>query len=420
MNFEHIIIGGGLSGLTCGIRLAQAGKRVAIVAAGQSSLHFSSGSFDLLGYDQEQKEILHPLEALEDLPDCHPYKKTGTGQIERLAEEAKELLLEAGVPVKGDAHRNHYRITPMGIPKTTWLTLEDYATSDRKDSFPYKKVMLANIAGFLDFPTDFIKEGLKGMGADVTCKSISTKALQYRRKSPTEMRSANIAKILAQKETIQDIAARLNEAKTDEEAILMPAVVGLESSENIDYLRSLVEGTKILFLPTLPPSVPGVRVQSQLRKHFTKLGGLYLMGDTVKGGLIEEHILKYIETSNLPEEQLTAESFVLATGSFQSNGLKSNYQEVYEPIFQLDVDAEGNRTEWSSPEVFAEQKFMSFGVSTDSDFACLKDGQRIENLYAIGSVLSGHNSIRQADGRGVDMLTGLHVAEQMKKKGTHV
>ena len=48
MKFDVIIIGGGLSGLTAGIALAEAGKEVALVSAGQNSLHFGSGSFDLL------------------------------------------------------------------------------------------------------------------------------------------------------------------------------------------------------------------------------------------------------------------------------------------------------------------------------------------------------------------------------------
>ncbi|MGM9620222.1 MAG: FAD-binding protein, partial [Bacteroidaceae bacterium] len=48
MKFDNIIIGGGLSGLLCGIALAREGCHVAVIAAGQSTLHFSSGSFDML------------------------------------------------------------------------------------------------------------------------------------------------------------------------------------------------------------------------------------------------------------------------------------------------------------------------------------------------------------------------------------
>ena len=48
MKFDVVIIGGGLSGLTCGIKLAENGKKVCIVSYGQSSLHFNPGSFELL------------------------------------------------------------------------------------------------------------------------------------------------------------------------------------------------------------------------------------------------------------------------------------------------------------------------------------------------------------------------------------
>ena len=77
MKFDTIIIGGGLSGLTCGISLAEGGQHVAIISRGQSSMFFSDGSFGLLGYDNEGNEVAHPAEAMGQLAATHPYTKMG-------------------------------------------------------------------------------------------------------------------------------------------------------------------------------------------------------------------------------------------------------------------------------------------------------------------------------------------------------
>lgn len=415
MRYDTIIIGGGLSGLTAGITLARTGKRVCIVSAGQSSLHFNSGSFDLLGYDNKGEVVERPLDAIPELDDKHPYKKIGAGKIGQLADKAKALLDEAGVKVTGNSAQNHYRFTPLGTLKPAWLTTEGYAVSQQRDVLPWKKTELLNIQGFLDFPTEFIATNLKKHGVDCQVKAFTTDELSRIRKSPTEMRATNIAKVLSNKDALRKAADRINAISGETDVLLMPAVLGFSDDESINELKAMVK-KPIEYLATLPPSVSGARTANLLKRLFTRLGGTILVGDTANSGVFKDNRLVSITTDNLPDETLYADEFILATGSFMSHGLQSNYQHVFEPVFNLDVDAAEARSEWTKEDAFTAQPYMEFGVRTDKDFHAIKDGKAVSNLFAIGSVLSGHNGIRLADGTGVSLLTALQVAETITER----
>ena len=415
MKFDNIIIGGGLSGLLCGIALAREGRHVAAIAAGQSTLHFSSGSFDILGYDADGQVVTSPFEAIKQLEASHPYHLVGIENVPLLATQALRIFTECGLSGQGGVAHNHFRMTPIGSLRPTWFTLDDYLTVQTPQAFPYKKVLLVNVPGFMDFPVSLITEGLHRLGAEVETALVSVPSLMHRRQSPSEMRSANLAKVLACDKKLQQIAARINKAATEVEAVIMPAIVGMDSQEAVAFIRSRVQ-KPLHFVSTLPPSVPGVRVQTLLRKHFANLGGVYMLGNTVTGGHVEDGRLRYVETSLLPDERLEAEDFVLATGSFASDGLKSNYERVFEPIFDLDTTAPADRMQWVTSSVFDDQPYRSYGVKVNASMQAQKGGQTISNLYVAGAVLGGHNAAKLADGAGVDMVTALRVAQYILEK----
>ena len=163
MKFDTIIIGGGLSGLISGIQLSKQGQRCVIISSGQSALHFSSGSFDLLNALPDGKSVNKPLEAIGELIEqapAHPYAKLGTSKFAQLTAEAETFLQDTGIPTKGKAEQNHYRVTPMGTLKPTWLTLEDHLQGENANRIQWKKVGIFNVTGFLDFYTQFIVDEL--------------------------------------------------------------------------------------------------------------------------------------------------------------------------------------------------------------------------------------------------------------------
>ena len=155
------------------------------------------------------------------------YTHLGAERFGALAAEAAALLAEAGVAVEGDAARNHYRLTPMGGLKPAWLTLAGYVRSEASDALPWRKAVLFNAEGFLDFYTQFLAEGFRRMGTECAVRTFNMPALETIRNNPSEMRSANIARIFDRQENLDALARILRREAGDAEAVLLPAVLGI-------------------------------------------------------------------------------------------------------------------------------------------------------------------------------------------------
>lgn len=411
MRMDTVIMGGGLSALTCGITLAKHGKSVAIVASGQSTLLFNGGSMELLGSIDGQ-EVTAPLEAIATLPDNHPYRKIGTERIASLASEAKQLLDDAGINMEGRPDANHWRITPMGVAKPAWLTLSDHMRIDDLSHLPAKRVALMAIRGYLDQPNSMLAQGLRSLGMEVKDVEFTTSDITSLRRSPSEMRATSLAKHLMSNSALQRVAEQINALANEADLVLLPSVLGQNDDNDFKALQSMVN-KPLRLVATLPPAVAGMRMQAQLRHYFRMLGGTYLMGDTAVSGTFDQDRLTAVTTAKLGDMPLKADHFVLATGSFVSRGLMADYERVYEPVLGVDVDADADRECWTRFGVLNAQAYTQYGVATDNSLRCLIEGKPIANLRAIGSVLSGHDAIKMGDGTGVSMLTALAAAHDI-------
>lgn len=397
MRFDVVIIGGGLSGLVSGIRLQEAGLRCVVVSTGQSELHYSSGSLDLLSQLPDGTPVTDPIEALDQLEEDHPYRRIGKLRFEHYAEEIPQMLYRCNILVQDALLENRYRITPTGQMKPSWLPFADFQLFDDPHHLPWKKALLLNFEGFTDFYVQPIAEAFLSRGVQCHTDVIVLPAVEKLRQSLTELASVNVAGVFEYNDQIDELVNIVNPMSADYDVVVLPAVFGLTSSASYQYLRSRMQ-RELCLVPTMPPSVPGLRTQRQLRERFCRLGGTLLTGDTVERAVVTDHRVEGIYTTNQGEVELTATNFILATGSFFSHGLVTNDDEVREPVFGVDVHQKGH---------------TGFGVKTDAQFHPMVDGQVIRNLYAIGSVLPGFDPTREGCSGGVALLTAFAVSNRI-------
>ena len=416
MKFDTVIIGGGLSGLICGIRLQKAGKKCAIVSAGQSAMHFSSGSFDLLGRLPDGTDVDKPLEALKSLPEDHPYSILGEEKVRKYAEEASAFLNGCGIKVDGDAAVNTWRISPTGARKPSWLTLGDFTALKTKDEKIGNKALIVNILGYLDFNTKFLADSFERQGTICRISSVKLEEMERLRKNPSEMRATNIARVMDRDGVWEKAAEQVKGMLKDEDIVVLPAVFGLKDGSVIEKIREAI-GVKTVFVSTMPPSVPGIRTQMTLKAEFERAGGRFLMGDTVvEADFNEDGTVKSIGTQNFGSIRLYADNFVIATGSFFSKGLIATPDRIFEPVFGVDLSYDEGRDQWFDRNFWNKQNYISYGAKVSKFLHASIDGKPIANLYAIGSIIAGSNTLYEGCGGGIALLTALAAADSILEK----
>lgn len=430
MNFDVVIIGGGLAGLTCGIQLQQQGQRCAIINNGQAAIDFSSGSLDLLSHLPNGKNVSNFdrsfAELAQQLP-YHPYVLLGKGQVLAKTQMFEQLADKLKLGLSGTNQQNHYRVTPLGGLRATWLSPNSVPTVSLDQPFAYKHIAVLGIEGYHDFQPQMLADNLSQQSAFAHCQIktgyLHIPELDQLRTNAREFRSVNIAQLLEHKLSFRDLVREIREAAQGSQAVFLPACFGLDTQEFFTLLREET-GLPLFELPTLPPSLLGIRQHKQLRQYFEQLGGLMINGDRALKAEFDGNTVKKVYTQIHQEVAISADYFVLATGSFFSNGLIAEFEHIYEPIFNADILQTqdfnpDDRFSWTHHRFAHTQPYQTAGVIINQHCQVQKCGEFLTNLFATGNVIGGYNGIELGCSSGVAVVTALSIAEQIGGKYEH-
>ncbi|MFM1692542.1 glycerol-3-phosphate dehydrogenase subunit GlpB [Aeromonas salmonicida] len=418
MKFDSIVIGGGMAGLSAALRLAEAGQKTLLMASGQSALHFSSGSIDLLESEGDPRAALPAFMA--EHPD-HPYSKVGLTNIEASLADLQRHCHEQGLPLFRQ-ETNHQRLTPIGTLKSTWLS--PHTCACQTDAPAPDAILLATLEGFRDFHPALAAANLATHPRFAHCRimtgEIRLPQLAEFSRNPHEFRSADIARLFDkqkgdQPDLLADLAreiCRMVHESSDPGCrhVVLPACLSLGLvGPRLAELEKRT-GCTIKEVATMPPSLIGMRMQEALKRRFQAMGGTFLTSERVLGARYEGDKVLGVHSQNGDDQLFEADHFVLASGSFFSRGLESRLRGIREPIFDADVLSLEERDAWAGRRLFDHHPFMGFGVKTDDMLRVMRGGKPLTNLYGAGSVLAHYDPIKEGSGSGVAVATGWQAA----------
>ncbi|WP_429175399.1 glycerol-3-phosphate dehydrogenase subunit GlpB [Aeromonas salmonicida] len=418
MKFDSIVIGGGMAGLSAALRLAEAGQKTLLMASGQSALHFSSGSIDLLESEGDPRAALPAFMA--EHPD-HPYSKVGLTNIEASLADLQRHCHEQGLPLFRQ-ETNHQRLTPIGTLKSTWLS--PHTCACQTDAPAPDAILLATLEGFRDFHPALAAANLATHPRFAHCRimtgEIRLPQLAEFSRNPHEFRSADIARLFDkqkgdQPDLLADLAREIcrmvhESSNPGCRHVVLPACLSLGLvGPRLAELEKRT-GCTIKEVATMPPSLIGMRMQEALKRRFQALGGTFLTSERVLGARYEGDKVLGVHSQNGDDQLFEADHFVLASGSFFSRGLESRLRGIREPIFDADVLSLEERDAWAGRRLFDHHPFMGFGVKTDYKLRVMRGGKPLTNLYGAGSVLAHYDPIREGSGSGVAVATGWQAA----------
>jgi len=189
-----------------------------------------------------------------------------------------------------------------------------------------------------------------------------------------------------------------------------PAVLGLDHHDKTmkSFERGL--GVPCREVPTLPPSIAGLRLSRRLIKDIETKGGFVHLGVRAHGQSGNNGRCEAIWDD--AGRRIEAETFILATGGVLMGGLEVESDgRIHEPIFGLDV-AQTRPLEARGPDQALDALHRT-GVATDAQLRPLiKSEVAYDNLFVAGRTLGHCNVTKEASVEGVAIATGWAAAEE--------
>lgn len=413
---DILVVGSGMAGLMAAIVASGQGKRVTLLSRGCGSLNIGSGCVDVLGYVNGQPVEGQPLEALDSLPERHPYRLVGKEGVEEALKTLCAVSARHGAPLEAAANGNRRVPTILGTLKPTCLTLPSCRGELLETA---ASALVVSVEGLKDSHPALVTSQLRRYPhlAAVTWHEAHLENPipgAHRNLSPLD-----IARYVESPEGTAWLAAGLRKAlrATPADVVLLPPVCGL-SNAAWEAVAAAVP-VPLVEMPTLPPGVGGLRLYTALKSELQARDVDMVENALVTGAECDgKHCAALVAETACGRRRFAAKAFVMATGGFMGGGFLSSPGEARETVFGLPVlQADGSLLparpeDWSDQNIFGNHAFASAGVMVNAAMSPLRiDGTpALNNVFFAGRSVGGYDFASEKSGNGVAVATAWRAA----------
>ncbi len=382
-----VVVGAGLAGLAAAIRLAQGGASVTVVAKGAGGLHLSPGTIDVLGYAPERVDSLpETLPAFVAGRPDHPYARLAPEPLRGALDWFRELV--PGLRYEGDPGRNMLLPTAVGAARPTALAPASIAAGDLRKG---ARLAVVGLRSLKDLYPGLVAENLSR--ADLPGGPVEARPVEVgwsARPGRADVAGPVHARGLDDPAERRRLAEELRPLVEPGETVLLPAVVGLErAAEAWDDLRELL-GAPVAEVPTVPPCVPGMRLQRALTAALAEAGGRLVLGPDAVGVEVASGRVTGVGVRQAARvRELPADAVVLATGGFASGAIELDSRGgLRETVAGLPVRGPAPGDPRLSPRHLDDQPLMRSGVAVDDRMRPVDD----DGAAGLGQPLRGRGA----------------------------
>lgn len=410
-SYDALVIGAGVAGLTAAARLAESGAKVMLIAKGVGATHLASGTIDVLGYSGSER-VERPGEALAAVDRTHPYARIGGADAVARAIDWFKRQFDGGplgaYGYRGSLDENMLLPTTVGAAKPSAVVPETMAAGDLRSAAP---MLVVGFRVLRDFHAPYLADNVTRAGA-----AARALVLDRRVDGRPEANSLGLARAFDDPVARGEIAAEVARALDRAERVGFPAGLGAEDPHGVweDLQQRL--GRPVFEIPTLPPSVPGMRVFRTLRDRLRSNGGRIVLNSTVVGAARAGQRVEGVRAT-AAGRQVTyrARWIVLATGGVATGGIElDSHWHVREAALGLPVHgAPAPGEPRFGPDYFGEHPFARVGLEVDDGLRPVdgEGGRILDNVLVAGATLAGATPWKEKSGDGLSLSSGHRAAE---------